>query len=614
MSTGPRERDGSAEVEALRAELRARDEALTTLEGELAARDEALAAASAELVTSDKAVRFLERKLRRLEAMATRSTEIAQRHQVLMLRANEDLEREAARADGAARAKGLFAAQMSHEVRTPMNGLLGMLDLLGDTRLDDEQRVCVETATRAMRELLALLDDALDLAKVEAGSMAVRVGPTDVRGVIEDACAIAGAPGAKRQVACWPVVDLDVPRLVATDGRHLRQVLTNLIGNAVKYTDSGEVVVSASWAAEASALVLEVRDTGTGIDPRQLERIFEPFAQSECPGTRLRGGTGLGLAIVRELVALHGGAVDARSEIGLGTTIVVTWPVAAREASESAAAPVSALRVGLLGLAPSATRALASTLAHLGHTPEPLSADTPLETLTKGAVDALVVPRALLGALTRRVQDTPIVLMTDAVEEAVEVGGRGGAHARLFLPLRAERVAAALGRAVEAHRELPDRVAPTVRVLPRPGRAPTGGRVLIVDDNPVNQLVARRFCERAGYRCEVVGDGMSAVEAAQREDFDAILMDCQMPQMDGFAAARRIRGEERGRAVIIAVTASALADDRDRCLAAGMDDFLPKPLDGQALEAMLARHLQARAPGGADAVTTRADAAAQLVG
>ena len=382
-------------------------------------------------------------------------------------------------AEHATLAKSQFLANMSHEIRAPLNGILGMTELLADSTLDGTQRVRLDVVRRSGDHLLVLINDILDFSKIEAGKFAMDRAPFDLRSAVTDVTDLLAAVAHDKEIAFDVSVDAAVPRWVEGDASRVKQVLSNLLGNAIKFTDRGGVRLSVRRAdADGPALRFEVKDSGLGIAPSDLGRIFDAFGQADVTGYRRRGGTGLGLTISRQLARAMGGDIGCTSELGKGSTFWFTANL------HAVAAPLKASR-------------------------EPAS--------------------------------------------RAPAAGESGAK-------------------------------------------PMSGRVLLAEDNAVNALVARSYLEQFGLAVNCAEDGRQGLESATVREYDLILMDCQMPEMDGYEATRRIRAHEREsgsrRVSVVALTANAIHGDRERCLAAGMNDYLAKPFRSAELRAVVERHLQ----------------------
>jgi two-component system, sensor histidine kinase and response regulator len=521
-------------------------------------------------------------------------------------------------AQAANRAKSAFLATMSHEIRTPMNGIIGMTALLLDTVLGRVQREYAEAIRTSANSLLAIINDVLDFSKIEAGKLEIESLEMDLRGNVEEVGSMMALPAAMKNLELIVDVAPEVPQTVRGDPHRIRQCLVNLVSNAIKFTSAGEIVIEVRTGErrESGALVrFEVRDTGVGISTEARAELFQPFTQADSSTTRRFGGTGLGLSIVKRLVGLMGGEVGVTSEVGRGSTFWFALPLASAEPSGRMKAALTETTGGrILIVDDNATnrRVLSGhlvggpfevqTAAHAAEALELMQRaagerrpyDVVLIDFQMPEMDGAMLGERIAG--DPRLTSSRLVLLTslDRKDDHARFASMGFA-AYLTKPVRARELRECLQH-VLAHaagewntgthalvtRDTLENVA---------AQRQYGGRVLVVEDNPVNQKVAQRFLERLGCTVRVAANGAEAVESSSRERFDLILMDMQMPVMDGISATRAIRGREnRGaRTPIVALTANVLAGQFQSCIDAGMDDVLGKPLEPARLQDVLDR-------------------------
>ncbi len=514
----------------------------------------------------------LEKRVQERTAWLLRANEALHEEMAQHKKTEYELRRAKEDANAAAHAKSQFLANMSHEIRTPMNAVIGMSGILLDTNLTPDQRDYVQTIRSSGDGLLSIINDILDFSKIDEGKMDIECQPFDIQECIESSLELVTARASEKKLNLNYNVDEGVPRAILGDVTRLRQVLANLLSNAVKFTETGEVSITVSPGDSTEEIHFSVRDTGIGISHNQMDKLFLSFSQVDTSTSRKYGGTGLGLAISKKLVEMMGGRIWAESDLGKGSEFHFT--IHAKAAPHGSDSRLAGRRIIIIVDSDSCAESISHHAESWGmHVSTASSVDAAVEIAGTGDFDAAIIDMQVPGAddlLTELGKTMPLITLSSAK-------GHGAGQVSLSKPAKLSLLHSAILDAI----------------LQKPSasleRAEAGNlRILLAEDNVINQKVALLMLKRLGYRADVAANGQEVLQALMRQSYDVVLMDVQMPEMDGLAAARSVRAmKDIKQPRILAMTAYALEDDKEKCMAAGMDGYIRKPVQLEELRLAL---------------------------
>ncbi len=533
-------------------------------------------------------------------------TELQVQHNILG-HTSAELQVALVRAQEADKAKSAFMATMSHEIRTPMHGILGMTDLLLDTDMQKEQVEYAQIVRSSGQHLLEIINDVLDFSKIEANMIEIESAPVDFDCLMEGVMDMFAEQAKTKKLQLWCTFGPKVPKDILTDSLRLKQVLTNLIGNALKYTESGGVFVNvkARSIAETRQMMIQVQiqDSGIGIAPKMREKVFHPFQQEDCSTSRRFGGTGLGLAISLEIAKLMGGDIRVISNAMGGSTFELQFAVEVQASQEDFRRIHGSGLIGVITENYHFHSGLVSQLEVHGYKASPLKGDDYLNALAANSpFTAILVENAawpqFAGAIRQRIDRAtiklPVLVLGASSQRSLGDFSRAGWKPQNCSPPSTPKRFATIFPILQGQASATALPIPRSPAENAPATSWKGHRVLLVEDNSVNMMLACKLLSKFDLEIVKAYNGRQAIEAWQRGGIDLIVMDCQMPEMDGWEATRAIRSLEKGsdrRTPILALTANALKGDRAKCLQAGMDEYLPKPIPRDSLAGVLHRLL-----------------------